>query len=952
VGAAADPESAASALLDALHGEMGVTGGIVALRSGDGVRVLASVGLPRDWISAWAAASGDSLARLLAPGVVRESLAAQNPTIDLRLKRIGVRGVLTMPLRVAGTTAGAIVLTSTKREPFEDADRACLESAAAAFGDWLAPHVPAPPPDVDDFVETEIDDKLPPPREPAPDTLATSLGAMAVATLDADGHFLDVGATFERLLGVPIGSLRGESLALALSAEDEGRVQGAMQTALAKGVSVLPSAGPRVQPGNGAGRPVTLDLILSRRDGSGFVLLGLPVVDVVAAAQVAEDAAADRPGLRRPASGVMILDRRRIETSSHWRRWSGELLAVLGGSTVVLDPGGRIVELGSDWLRDDERGSVHWLGRHFGELFETKRVDVLEALRTVVRDGVWSGWFSAQGLSVPVYLRAVRGDRGELEAIVGARLPERSPEVRDLFRKIPVGLILVDCDLRILDANPELEAVLGSGALPAGLRGLDVRSFPPFGTTAVQEAFDALPATRSFDLPDVRLRRPAPEGPLVVQLRAQELRDATEKPVGFLVTLVSRTGKTQLENRLIEAQKMESIGNFASGLAHDFGNFVAVILSKAKALHRKVESIPDAVRELVDIEVAAKRAQHLSDELIRFARGGRSRVSTVRMNQLVEEVVALIETSVGNDIDVRFELAEGLPSIEGDEVELQQMILNLCLNARDAMERGGTLTIETRALLRDELDLLGTGDPVQSGVCVTVRDTGIGIPPEVRKHIFEPFFSTKDEQSNGLGLAMVYAIVRRHGGAIEVESEPGHGATFEIMLPGTGAVQVVREGRMRVLVADDEPAFREMIRLILEDDGHEVELVQDGVEALTAIHSGYDQLGLVILDLRMPGVDGLTVLEELRSVAPDLPVLVTSGWAEREDVEIAKRHGAKRILQKPYRAIELRQAIVETLERAGREGEAPAAPAAAFASARPNSQGDGWAGVDNDGPVV
>ncbi|MGH2569727.1 MAG: hybrid sensor histidine kinase/response regulator, partial [bacterium] len=670
------------------------------------------------------------------------------------------------------------------------------------------------------------------------------------------------------------------------------------------------------------------------------------------AAQVEEDGATDQQGLRRSAPGVIILDRRRIETSSHWRRWSGELLAVLGGSTVVLDPGGRIIELGSDWLQADEGGSVRWLGRHFGDLFESKRVDVLEALRTVVREGVWSGWFSAQGISVPVYLRAVRGDRGELEAIVGARLPERSPEVRDLFRKIPVGLVLVDCDLRVLDANPELEAVLGAGALPPALRGLDVRNVSAFRTPAVLEAFDALPRTRSFDLPDARLRRPAPEAPLVVQLHAQELRDAAEEPVGFLVTVVRRTGKTQLESRLIEAQKMESIGNFASGLAHDFGNFVAVILSKAKALHRKVESIPDAVRDLVDVEVAAKRAQHLSDELIRFARGGRRGVATVQMNQLVEEVVALIETSVGNDIDVRFELAEGLPSIEGDEVELQQAILNLCLNARDAMEEGGTLTIETRVLVQRELDLLGTGDPVESGVCVTVRDTGIGIPSEVRKHMFEPFFSTKDEQSSGLGLAMVYAIVRRHGGAIEVESEPGRGATFEIMLPGAGAARVPQEGRLRVLVADDEPAFREMIRLVLEDDGHDVELVQDGVEALTAIHAGHDQLDLVILDLRMPGVDGLTVLEELRSVAPDLPVLVTSGWAEREDVEIAMRHGAKRILQKPYRAIELRHAIAEILERARRSGEATPAPAGAFASAPPDSQGDGWAGVDSDGPVV
>jgi len=906
---APDPETGARALLDSVQRELDVSGGLVLLAEKERVRVLAAVGIPTEWTATWTALPAAAFARRIVPGVVRESLAATNPKIDVPLKRRGVRGVLTLPLRGPGRDAGAIILTSTKRDPFPETDRPGLEGIAASFARWLMENG-------DEAVEAEIDDLFGPPADDGPDSLATSIGAMAIATLDFDGRFLETGPAFGRLLGVPSDSLPGRSLASVLAAQEEARLRAAIETARAQSVAVLPSARPHGA--DDPDRPVAFDLILSRRDDSVIVALGLPVVDVVAAAGMDGPPAADESGsrdggLRRPSSGVVILDRRSIETSTQWRRWSGELLAVLGGSTLVLDPGGRIVELGAEWLGDDEGSSVGRLGRHFGELFETERVDVLDALRTVARDGMWSGHFKAHGVPVPVYLRAVRNDRGELEAIVGAKLPERMPEVRDLFQKVPVGLVVVDRELRVLEVNPELAAVLRGCDLPPDLRGLDVRTLAPFGTREAREALDSLPVKRGLDLPDVRLRRRAPAPPLVVQLHAQELHDAAEQPVGFLLAILGRAGKTQLENRLIEAQKMESIGNFAAWLAHDFGNFVAVILAKAKALRPKIAEIPAAARQLVDVEVAAKRAQHLAEELIRFARGGRSRVEPLQPNRLIKEVVALIEASVGPDIDVRLELAEGLPSIEGDEVELQQMILNLCLNARDAMEHGGTLTLETRALGRHELGLLGTGDPVESGVCLLVGDTGAGIPEEIRKHIFEPFFSTKDDQSNGLGLAMVYAIVRRHGGTIDVTSEPGRGSTFEVLLPGRGAPEPEAPAKARVLVADDEPAFREMIRLILEDSGCEVQLVRDGMEALEAIHSDHKGLGLVILDLRMPGVDGLDVLEELRSVAPDLPVLVTSGWAEPEDLETARRRGAGRILRKPYRAAQLRQAVAEML---------------------------------------
>ncbi len=956
VHASADLETGAAALLDAIHGQLDVTGGLVALRDGNVGRVFASVGLPPEWLVTWSQPSESDEARWRA-GLCQEPLDAPEPAIDLRLKRSGVRGVLTIPLVVSGGTVGAIVLTSTKAEPFADPEYLPLASIAEPFVKWLVSKLP-PPREPVAVVEKEAP-RTTQPATPLSDSLATSIGAMAVATLDSDGRFRDVGASFAKLVGVSEDDLRGVGLDEVLAAEDASRARAAIDVTRERAATVLPSVTRRLDPFGDTEGTTTIDLILSRRDESSIVVLGLPVVDVLAAAgdEAPAEPSDESGGLRSPASGVMILDRRKIETSSQWRRWSGELLAVLGGSTLVLDPRGRIVELGSEWLSETEPDSFHWLGRHLGDLFEEDRIEVQEALKTVVRDGVWSGRLTA-GTSVPVYLRSVRDDGGALEAIVGARLPEKSLEGGDLFRKIPVGMIHVDPELQIMDTNPELAAVLLGCPRDASLKGVDVRSLAAFQASHVQEALESLPERRRFDLSEVHLEEDAngqPQAPSpspVVQLHAQELNDGDGEPVGFLITVIGRDGKTQLENRLIEAQKMESIGNFASGLAHDFGNFVSFILGKAKALRETLADNPRAARDLADIEEAGKRAQHLSEELIRFARGGRSRASKLELNDLIKEVVALIKTSVGTNIDVKYELAEGLAPVEGDEVELQQMVLNLCLNARDAMKGGGTLSMQTTPLTPEQMDLLGTGAPVSSGICLVIKDTGVGMPAEIRDHIFEPFFSTKDDQRNGLGLAMVYAIVRRHGGMIDVRSEPGEGTLFEVLLPAATDAVPVSTKKAQVLVVDDELAFREMIRLILEEEGHQVCLAKDGAEALTVLEADHDEIGLVILDLRMPGVDGLSVLQQMKYVAPELPVLVTTGWAEPHELELAQRRGARKILQKPYRAGELRQAIAKVLaSEAGEVAPGDAVEAEAEAVPVGATIEDGVVGGPEDGQV-
>jgi len=647
---------------------------------------------------------------------------------------------------------------------------------------------------------------------------------------------------------------------------------------------------------------------------------------------------------------VLLRDRRAEEASERWLRWSRSLLSVLGGSTLVLDPGGRVRELGIGWLTEARSRPTDWLGRHVADLFSSDRREVLAALRSAAREEEWTGSLLQDDIPVRLTLRAVRDDYDNLEAIVGARLPEGLGEVRDLFRNIPVGMLILDRAFRIVEANPELGVVVGESALPTEPVGLDVRSLSIFQTRAAQTALDSLPEKGSLDLPEVHLNGASGES-LVVQMRAKELLDDRGERTGFLVMLLGRSGRTHMERQLLRAQKMESIGNFASGLAHDFGNFVSVILGKAGVLRVKLPDDPHITGDLDDIETASKRAQHLAQELMKFARGGRNRVAPMEINKMVREVGALICTSVGKKIEVEFRLEE-VAEIQGDEVELQQMLLNLCLNARDAMPDGGRLVIETKPLTDDQLARLSTGEAVSGGCCLSVRDSGGGMPPEVVERIFEPFYTTKDEtnKGTGLGLAMVYGIVRRHGGTIDVKSHQGVGTVFEILVPAA-AISEERENALRVLVVDDEPAFREMIQLILEEDGHKVHLAANGIEALKTLRHETDSLGLVILDLRMPGVDGIGVLDELQDIAPDLPVLVTTGYASAEEKEQALAKGASRVLEKPYRVAELRAAVAEVvLVRAEAKADAAAKATAAGATAgkKPARESSGVHGEPTD----
>jgi nitrogen-specific signal transduction histidine kinase/CheY-like chemotaxis protein len=368
------------------------------------------------------------------------------------------------------------------------------------------------------------------------------------------------------------------------------------------------------------------------------------------------------------------------------------------------------------------------------------------------------------------------------------------------------------------------------------------------------------------------------------------------------------TERKRAEERLRQAQKMEAIGQLAGGLAHDFNNLLTPIGGFADLLMRKIPEDSRQYEYLRQIKGGTKRAADLTSQLLTLARRAQVEVRFLSLNDVAREVIRLLERTIDRAIAIEPHLADDLATVEGDAGQLHQVLLNLCLNARDAMPDGGLLIIETRNLTlseeksRTELDL-------EAGqyVLLSVTDTGSGMDAETQQRLFEPFFTTKEE-GRGLGLAMVYGIVQGHGGAIHVYSEPGQGSTFKVYLPvvsrpaedTTPEEAEIVGGTETVLVVDDEESVQALLRRILEEGGYTVLLAADGVEATELYAERSAEIDLVVLDIIMPRMGGRKTYERLREINPEVKVLLSSGYSKKGRAQDIMAAGAKGFLQKPY----------------------------------------------------
>lgn len=377
------------------------------------------------------------------------------------------------------------------------------------------------------------------------------------------------------------------------------------------------------------------------------------------------------------------------------------------------------------------------------------------------------------------------------------------------------------------------------------------------------------------------------------------------------VYLFNDTKRKRFEQQLVQTQKMEGLGTLAGGIAHDFNNILSIILgytNKLESSRSKPNEFPGALK---GIKETVERGAALVQQLLTSARQTEARFSSVDLNALVRELERMFQATFPKTIDFKLELENDLPPITADKSQLHQVLLNLCVNARDAMPEGGTLTLATGLTAGAELSEMFSGVTAGNYACIRVRDTGVGMTRQVKSHIFEPFFSTKERsKGTGLGLSVVYGVVNNHRGFVQVESEPGAGTSFIIYLPvkHVAAEEISGEhpGAPRtdipqtILLVEDEEMLRELGVSILEGEGFRVLAAKDGVEAVALFESHGDDIGLVVCDLGLPRLGGRDAFLKMKERRPGVRAIVASGYLEPTIRSEMLKAGVIDTIQKPY----------------------------------------------------
>jgi two-component system cell cycle sensor histidine kinase/response regulator CckA len=496
---------------------------------------------------------------------------------------------------------------------------------------------------------------------------------------------------------------------------------------------------------------------------------------------------------------------------------------------------------------------------------------------------------------------------------------------RDLVENSLYGIFRVSAQGSFLDGNPALLRILGCASAEDLLTlnlARDVFRFP--------EQYAQLTATCSQN---GQVQRAEAEwqrrdgGLVTVRLNVRPLYKA-----GFTgeleVVAEDVTELRAMERQLRQAQKFEAVGQLAGGIAHDFNNVIGAILGWAELGLEQSRDNPQVAGRFTRIREQAERAATLTRELLAFARRQVLQPCAVDLNTVAGGLVTFLDKVIGKDIEFKF-LNVKLDAVKADPTQIEQVLMNLCLNARDAMPQGGRLVIETEMV---ELDASYCRFypyvlPGRYAV-VSVSDTGIGMDTETRERIFEPFFTTKERgKGTGMGLATAYGIVKQHGGFIHVYSEPGHGSLFRVYLPvtedatpedGTRKTQPPLAAEVRgtetILIAEDHESIREMARQSLVSMGYRVLCARDGQEALRLC--AQEKPALAILDVIMPNLGGPAAASALREMVPNLPLVFTSGYSA-DSSEVPSAGGKARYLQKPYSPTTLGRLVRDMLD-AGR----------------------------------
>jgi PAS domain S-box-containing protein len=399
--------------------------------------------------------------------------------------------------------------------------------------------------------------------------------------------------------------------------------------------------------------------------------------------------------------------------------------------------------------------------------------------------------------------------------------------------------------------------------------------------------------------------------PVYIETHSYPLKDPAGNVVSAIETLKDITEKRNLEAQLLQAQKMEAVGLLAGGVAHDFNNILTAIIGYGNLVQLKMKKNDPMRAHIEQILAASERAAGLTQSLLAFSRKQIINPKPLRLGDIIARLEKLLSRVIGEDIEMKIAVAPGETAVMADAGQIEQILMNLCTNARDAMQEGGTLMIETERVEFDE-DYVRKHAFAKPGayMLLSVSDTGQGMDERTRSKIFEPFFTTKElGRGTGLGLAIVYGVVKQHNGYINVYSEPGKGTTFRLYFPAVETAaetlsapvhHTIIEGTETVLLAEDEPAVRNLAKTILEEYGYKIILAEDGEDALTKFKASPGAIDLLVLDVMMPKKNGKEVYEEIRGIRPDIKALFMSGYTANVIHKKGILNPDKELIIKPF----------------------------------------------------
>ena len=488
---------------------------------------------------------------------------------------------------------------------------------------------------------------------------------------------------------------------------------------------------------------------------------------------------------------------------------------------------------------------------------------------------------------------------------------ESEERMRQIFAHVSDALFIVDDSGMILDANPAATTLTGKATE-------DLRA------TLLNEVLpevDTIPDDGDGHL------NPSTSPTNAAATRVLDIQSARFAPGVRVYTVRDLTKQRQLEEELNQSLKMDAIGQLAGGVAHDFNNLLTVIMSYSSLLLGDIDATDPRRQDVQEISDAAERAAALTGQLLAFSRKQVMHTRPINLNSVVTGVEKMLRRLIGEDIELVISLGDQMHLVNADPGQLEQVIINLAVNARDAMPNGGKLHLTTANAKLPTESRGNRADPSRNGhVMLEVVDNGIGMTREIQQRIFEPFFTTKEAgKGTGLGLATVYGIVKQSGGEVQLHSEPMAGTTFRIFfpalatavesLPAVATSQAAPRGNETVLIVEDDAALRALAARVLESSGYKVLLARNGVEALALCAAYQGAIDLVASDVVMPEMSGRPLVEKLAETRGEIRVLFMSGYTDDDVMRRGVLDGRTDFIQKPFTATQFATKVREVLDQ-------------------------------------